>query len=155
MEPSKPDERVPLEQARSQLVFVWLIGGGVLFAVLVIQSILGRYGVHIQEAWSWFIPTIVPTISLMIGVLGSAALGSDDRRSVRRTFFVITWWLSVAYLMVLGLTVVLQPFSPLEAIQLYQVSNYWLTPIQGVVTAAIGFLFASQRLEGKAAGKGG
>jgi general stress protein CsbA len=155
MDVVKPDEeRVPLERARNQLVFVWLIGGGVLFAVLVVQSILGRYGTKVQDAWSWFIPTIVPTISLMIGVLGSAALGNDDQRSVRRTFFGITWWLSVAYLAVLALTVVLQPFSPLEAIQLYQLSNYWLTPIQGVVSAAIGFLFTSQRLESKAGERG-
>ena len=130
------DSRLPLEQARTKLATLWFVGAGSLFALLVVQSILGRYGKQVQQAWSWFIPTTVPTLSLMLGVLGSAALGSQDRRSVRRTFYDIAWWLSLFYLVILGATIVLQPLGPMDALELYQLSNYWLGPIQGLVVAA-------------------
>jgi hypothetical protein len=78
-----------LEQARSSLLVIWLVGGGAAFFVLMLQSIFGRYGNNLQAVWSWFIPTVVPTVSLMLGVLGASALSvhSAGPQVVRRFFF--------------------------------------------------------------------
>ena len=57
-------------------------------------------------------------------------------------------WLSLAYLLVLAATILLQPFSPMNPIELFTASNYWLTPIQGLVVAAIGVLY-DQRKAGR------
>jgi hypothetical protein len=52
--PAKP-EGMALEVARSRLTAIWLAGSGVMFAVLVLQSIVGKYGGRLQQVWSWFI----------------------------------------------------------------------------------------------------
>lgn len=36
---------------------------------MVLQSIFGKFGTRVEEAWAWFLPTIMPTLSLIIGVL--------------------------------------------------------------------------------------
>jgi hypothetical protein len=141
---------VPLEIARSRLTAIWLIGGGLMFAILTLQSIMGRYGGQMQQAWSWFIPTVLPTLSLMLGVIGASALGKKDLRNVRRDFYGIARWLSIAYLVVLAMTILLEPFSPMNPIQLFTASNYWLTPLQGLVVGVIGVLFtANQKTSGR------
>jgi hypothetical protein len=140
------DDRVLLDTARWRLSILWFIWAFVIFAVVVLQSIFGRYGEQVQEAWSWFIPTVVPTLSLMIGVIGEAAMQNQkDVRSVKRNFFKLAFWISAGYLLILSLTILLQPFAPVGAIELYVRSNYWLAPMQGIVAGALGLLFTSQQ----------
>jgi hypothetical protein len=81
--------RIPLDRARNHLAKIWLTGAGIVFLLLVIQSILGKYEGQLQEVWSWFVPTVVPTIALMLGVLGASALAEhDEARSVNKPFWV-------------------------------------------------------------------
>lgn len=142
------NDRMLLTDARWGLARIWFLWGFLIFGVIVVQSILGKYGSQVQEAWSWFIPTIVPTLALMIGVIGAAAmLSEDDVRTVKRNFYVMTLWISVAYLLTLSITILLEPFAPMGPIPLYLLSNYWLGPMQGIVGGAIGLLFTSQQRE--------
>jgi cytochrome bd-type quinol oxidase subunit 2 len=136
---------IPLEQARNSLAKVWFIGAGIVFFILVLQSILGKYEGSLQEVWAWFVPTVLPTLALMLGVIGASALTEDqDRRKVKEFFFTLSKYLSLFYLLILTATILLEPFSNTPGIKLYNLSNYWLGPIQGLVVAAISVLFASQ-----------
>jgi cytochrome bd-type quinol oxidase subunit 2 len=138
-------DRISLDQSRSRLANLWFAGAGGVFVVLIIQSILGKYEGQLQEVWSWFVPTVVPTLALMLGVMGAAALKNErEKHTVKRSFFRLARTLSLFYLVVLMLIVLLEPFSATPGIKLYTLSNYWLTPIQGLVVAAIGVLFTSQ-----------
>src|SRR5947207_14153432 len=117
--------RMMLEEARFALMSIWMIGGGIVFAILTAQSIFGRYGDNLQAVWSWFIPTVVPTVSLMLGVLGATALAADsDTKVVKIFFFRVARYLSLFYLLILFLTVTLEPFTQLPAPKLYTISNY-------------------------------
>jgi hypothetical protein len=140
---NKNDVRVPLEHVRAQLAKIWLIGGGLLFSLLVVQSIFGKYGEHVEGVWSWFVPTTLPTVSLMIGVLGAGAMDEGDRRTLKKSFCDIAWWLSLVYLAILAATILLEPFSGLTTAELRPRSNFWLAPLQGLVLAALGFLFTA------------
>ncbi|HEU4388159.1 MAG TPA: hypothetical protein VFV34_10200 [Blastocatellia bacterium] len=152
MPKARQPKRIPLEAARNSLAKIWLIGAGSAFALLIVQSILGKYKGQLQEVYSWFVPTVVPTVSLMLGVLGAGALSDQqEQRTVKLPFFNISKYLSLFYLFVLALTLLLQPFSDLPPVQLYTVSNYWMAPIQGVVVAALGVLFTSQDKAGTGA----
>src|SRR5215467_8249250 len=124
-----------LEEARSSLLVIWLIGGGAVFLILMLQSIFGRYGSNLQAVWSWFIPTVIPTVSLMLGVLGAGALSVHpaEPKVVRRFFFQVSRSLSFFYVMIVGLTVLLEPLTKVPATDLYTMSNYWLGPLQGLV----------------------
>ncbi|WP_417377926.1 hypothetical protein [Gimesia sp.] len=130
-----------LEHVRVGLMRIWFIGAGAGFFVLVIQAILGRYGNHVDDVFSWFIPTVVPTLSMILGVVGATAFGPLDKRQVRLSFYELAKWVSLAYIGVLLATIILQPFSPISAIELYKLSNFWLGPIQGLAAAAMAFVF--------------
>jgi len=136
---------IPLEQARNSLAKVWFIGAGLVFLILVVQSILGKYEGSLQEVWAWFVPIVVPTLSLMLGVMGATALTEGgDKRRVKNFFYKLSSQLSLFYLSILTATILLEPFSNTPGVKLYSLSNYWLGPIQGLVVAAISILFASQ-----------
>src|SRR5436853_5848 len=107
----KNSKWMPLEEARSALFVIWTIGGGLALVILMLQSMFGRYGAQLQTVWSWFIPTVVPSISLMLGVLGATALvsKSTDPESVRRFFFQVARYLSFFYLCILLITIAIEP----------------------------------------------
>jgi hypothetical protein len=147
VEQSNPDPLVSLAQTRAKITRLWLVGGGCAAIILVISSILRGRADAAREVWSWFLPLVLPTIGLMVGVLGAAALGQRSERFVRKSFVDIAFWLSAAYLALLVLTILLEPLSPLRGAELHGVSNYWMGPFQGLVVAALGYLFTSEQKE--------
>lgn len=140
---------VPLDDVRVKLARVWLIGGGGIFLTLVVQSLLHVYGDVTQEAWGWFLPTLMPSLGMIVTVLTYTALDPLMTGSVvRKNFASIALWLSVLYLVTVILTIVIQPFAsrnPAEAVGLMRTSNLWLGPLQGLVASALGVLFVSKQ----------
>lgn len=137
-------DRVPLDKARNSLTVVWFVGAGLSFCLLAAQSILGKFGDSLQEVWGWYTPTVFPTSALMLGVIGATALQPGyDKRVVKGFFFQLSRALAVFYLFLLLLVMLLEPFSPMQGMALFTVSNYFLSPIQSVVVAAIAVLFTS------------
>jgi hypothetical protein len=147
------DSWISLEQARWTLAKVWFCGAGMFILVLIAQSFGTIYEGHIPEVWSWALPTVMPTVSLIIAVLRSTALQKNEQtdegtQHVRRPFYVVTFWLSIFYLALLLGSVLSAPmmsflhseetFSPFDAMKL---SNLWLAPIQGLVIGCLGTLF--------------
>jgi hypothetical protein len=143
------DATIPLDTVRTRLSMVWLGGAGIIFVVLVIQSLLGRYEDRTQDAWGWLLPAIMPSLALIVTVLGYTALDPIFSRSiVRRTFFRVALWLSVIYLLLILLTIAVQPIVAQDAkaaVKLMHTSQMWLGPFQGLVASALGVLFVSKK----------
>jgi hypothetical protein len=147
------EEMIPLDAVRAKLAAVWLVGGGLSLVVVVLQSLLGHYGDKTQEAWGWLLPTLMPTLGMIVTVLGYTALEPKALEAVvNPVFFRIALSLSALYLFLVALTVLIQPFvvadgeKPGEkAIQLMRLSNLWLGPMQGLVASALGVLFVSKK----------
>jgi len=134
--------QISWQKSKRRLAVLWFCGAGIIFIVMLFQTILGRYGTNISEAWGWFLPTIMPTLSLIIGVLAMDALGNGVKiLTVDRFFFRLSFFLSLAYLVVVSFTILMQPFSPLSAVELMTQSNLWLGPFQGLVSASLGAVF--------------
>jgi hypothetical protein len=131
------------KRARKILAVVWFAGSGPLFLLLVLQSLLGRFSPSERdEVWSLFLPAVVPTLTLMIGVLVSDALGkSQSHEVVGRFIFSLTLSLSIIYLVIIGLPLFLAPFSDEAPIALLRASQLWVLPLQGLVSAALGAFF--------------
>ncbi len=70
--------RIALSKAQRRLTIIWFIGSGFLFLLLMIQTLVGRYADKANEAWSWLLPTFMPTLSLMIGALSGNNLLFKD-----------------------------------------------------------------------------
>jgi len=139
--------RIPIANTKKQLAIIWFSGSGILFALLLLQTILGKYGAETKDAWGLMLPTFIPTLSLIIGVLVSDATGSQDSEeiaTVDRFFFRLSRFLSIAYLLTVILTILLSPFSTLSLLELMKLSNLWLAPFQGLVTASLGAFFVSK-----------
>ena len=48
--------KLSLRTCRKQLAVLWLTGSGILFFVLLFQTILGRYSGAVDDAWGWLTP---------------------------------------------------------------------------------------------------
>lgn len=139
---------VPLNRARSRLAAQWLIGAGIIFLFLILQSVFGKYHDKAQQVWSWALPSLMPTLTLIISVLGANALEPQDEGGyVRKSFYHLAMWLSTAYLVLILFTILIEPFTTFDSAQLLNLSNLWLGPFQGFVASAIGLLFFTKKRE--------
>ena len=137
---------VPLDEVRTRLALLWLVSAGVIFLTLVLQSLRLVYGDRTQEVWGWILPTLMPTLALIVTVLGYSALDpAMNRAVVRRAFFQVSFYLSVAYLVLTYITILMQPLAASDPVELMRMSNLWLGPFQGLVASALGVLFVSKR----------
>jgi len=132
---------IVLEKIRMKLAKIWFIGTALPFFLMTIQSVLGKYEPKTQEAWSWFIPLVFPTLTLMVSVMGVDAVGQYRRKVIRIGFANIVVWLSFAYIGALTIVILLEPLSAQDPFKVFSISNFFLGPLQGVVVAALGYLF--------------
>jgi len=110
--------QISTKMCRRRLAILWFGFGFVLFIGLVLQSVFDRYGDWVEDAWSWFLPNIVPTLSLIVGVLVLDVMsGRDAEKKVDSFFFWLAFLLSAVYLVLVSATLFLQPFTgvPLRA----------------------------------------
>src|SRR5215472_13399815 len=109
--PPVPKDGMPLARARSRLAAVWLSAAGIVFGLLILQSLLGKYENRVQQAWSWALPTMMPTLTLMLSVLGADALRvvESETAYVKKSFFHLAFWMSLAYLSLILVTILIEP----------------------------------------------
>jgi len=135
-----------LEIVRTRLAGVWLGTSALIVVLVALQSLLGKYGDHTQDAWGWLLPTIMPTSGVIVTGLVVTALDSATTGSaVRTSFYRLALSLSIFYLALVLLTILVQPLTGADALDLMKRSNLWLGPIQGLVGSALGVLFASKK----------
>lgn len=141
---------IPISDCKRRLAVVWFVGAGITFFTVMLQSLLGRYGAQVTQAWGWLLPTILPTLSLIIGVLVfDAVQQADEGRRIGAFLFRLTVFLSGGYLLAVLLVVLLQPFAHAGPIALMSQSSVWLGPLQGLVAAAMGAFFVKAERDGQ------
>lgn len=137
-----------MSQCKKRLVVLWFIGSGFMFLILFLQAVFGKYGDYMRESWEWFLPTVMPSLSLMLSVFIMDALNKGMKtKSVDQFLFWLTFSLSSSYLLIVALTMLLLPFvlvKPQEIIAFLKQSNLWLGPFQGLVSASIGAFFVQK-----------
>ena len=142
----KPKHKaIPLERVRWKLARLWLVMGGGFLLLLIVQSIMGKYDQKVQRVWSWALPSIMPTLSLIVTILGMNAFHNEEEPAseIRQPFYRAVFWVSVIYLSILIGTVLVEPFTPYESLELLNLSNFWLAPLQAFVASAIAVIFLS------------
>ena len=135
--------KMSMYSAKKRLAMVWLGGASFLFLVLVVQSLFNHYGDRVDQAWGGLLPTIMPTLALIVAVYAAEARGRATSKSgpVDRFTFQLALGLSAFYLLVVSATILVEPFVMRSSIELMQQSNLYLGPLQGVVSAVIGIFF--------------
>ncbi|UCC72542.1 MAG: hypothetical protein JSV86_19620 [Gemmatimonadota bacterium] len=141
-------QRVPVAICQRRLATVWFSAGAVLFLLLAVQSLLGKYGDETTKAWSWLLPTIVPTLSLIIGAVAYQAKKAQSEATVDRFAYRLSLWLSVFYLVLVLATVIVPAVrsypSAADMLGTMEMSNLFLGPVQGLVGIALGVFFVSR-----------
>lgn len=139
------NERIAVSRCQRWLAGVWLVGGGIVFAILVAQTLNKHYGDQARDAWGWFLPTVMPILTLIVSAMAVAK--AESRASVDRLVFRIGLSLSVFYLLLVIATIAYQVFTtrkPSEMIELMKTSNLWLGPVQGLLGISLGVFFGKQ-----------
>ena len=134
--------QMSVTQCKKRLSTLWFVGSAIVFSIILFQTFFGHYSDKAQEAWSWFLPTVLPTLSLMIGVFVTEALwGRYTEKHIDSFIFKLSFYLSIFYFVIVFLTVMMQPVVTNAAIGFLKQSNLWLAPIQGLAAASIGAFF--------------
>ncbi len=139
--------RIPIANTKKRLTIIWFSGSGIIFALLLLRTISGKFGTEAKDTWGLMLPTFLPTLSLIIGILiadATASKNSEDTATVDRFFFYLSSFLSTAYLATVVLIILLNPFSTLSLPELMHLSNLWLAPFQGLVAASLGAFLVSK-----------
>ncbi|MCI5211862.1 MAG: hypothetical protein D3910_24485 [Candidatus Electrothrix sp. ATG2] len=83
--------RIAVADSHKRLVTIWFSGSGFLFALLLLQTVLGKYGSEARDTWALMLPTFVPTLFLLLGTLIADVnnpKGPAETVTVDRFFFV-------------------------------------------------------------------
>lgn len=149
--------RIPLANAKKKLTIVWFSGSGILFLLVLLQTIFGKFPTDkAGDAWSWLLPTFMPTLLMIVGVLVADSKNHNQDFSELPTadqfVFRLSFSLSIAYLLTAILTILLGPFfeqvnakEEKTILDLMKMSNLWLAPFQGLVSASLGAFFVSKK----------
>src|SRR5262249_39512180 len=142
---------IRLDEVRWKLAKLWLIMSTFFALLLIGQSVTNKYADKVTDVWSWALPTIIPTLSLILTVLGATAneTRKDDQARIKKPFYRAAYWLSAFYLSLILGTVLVAPIAPTpyreNPIELYKLSNLWLGPIQGFVASSMAVLFFTKK----------
>lgn len=137
--------RKPLAACQRRLAAIWLPACALLSLLLVGQSVFGKYGDESGKAWGWFLPTVLPTLSLIVGAVAYSAKQPDTPDTVDEFAYRLSLGLSIFYLLLVAAVPVVQPLSGLPPFRLMEISSLWLGPVQGLVGLALGVFFVSRQ----------
>ena len=142
---------IPTNTCRRKLAILWFSASGVLYLILFVQVQLGHWGNDTGRVMAWMLPSLTPTLSLILGVFVADAVRSPGEASQQGAvnaepfFFRLTFSISSVYLASLLLIILLQPESPTNVELLITQNNLWLVPFQALVVASMGAFFVSQK----------
>lgn len=133
-----------MQIARKRLALLWFAGAGVCFAVLLFISLFARV-VEVDGLWGWFLPAVVPNLSLIIGVLVYTQRQQiQPEMHVDAFLYRLTLGLSLLYVLLLLLPLLFFPLTGRSLPELLDVSRLWLAAVQALTTGAMGAFFVRQ-----------
>jgi peptidoglycan/LPS O-acetylase OafA/YrhL len=137
--------RVSIVACQRRLLLLWVIMGAVALVLILIQtSPRGTYHDSASDIWEWFLPTVVPTLSLMLGTLVAEAKAPSAGATVDSFYFRMAAWLSAAYLALVILFLVMYAQSATPVADLKSTGKL-VTSLYGVVGITLGVFFASRK----------
>jgi hypothetical protein len=121
---------------RYQKIIMWIWIGFliVVITILFLQGLFGRYGDRYGEVISWFLPNILPSLSILTGGIVITGRNNPNRLAeAHRYIILITICTSILYCLLLICVVIFAPFARLSPITLMKQGNFLFAPLQSVV----------------------
>ncbi|WP_197326554.1 hypothetical protein [Ralstonia solanacearum] len=135
---------ISLKRARQSLGALWFIGGGLVYLLLIALSLVGRFEDQADKVWAWFLPTTMPTLTLIAGVLVTGA-AQWNQQALSQAVEPFLFWSSIVasglYLLCVALVVLMPILTGWVILESMHQSNLFLGPFQSIVTALLGVFF--------------
>jgi hypothetical protein len=120
--------------------------GSVPAVIPLLARTFGPNAEEIERVWAWLLPSVMPTLSLVVGTYAATALAeSPQSKTVEVLFFRVAAGLSVAYLAIVTFAIWLYPLAPPPATKTLERVGLILGPVQGLVSACLGAFFISHK----------
>jgi hypothetical protein len=140
--------RLSLAQCQRRLALVWTLLGGAAFLLTFVQTLPdGAYGGVAKSVWPWFLPTIIPSLSLIVTTVFANARSPQSEATVDAFAYRLCLGLSVVYL-ALVIAVLLAFAQRATPAADFESAGIPLAALQALVGIALGAFFVSKRSEG-------
>jgi len=137
---------IDVAAAQGRLALIWITGASAVGLLLLVQTLAGKYGGQTERAWAWFVPTVVPTLTVIMTTWFETR-PMEPPQQVEVRAFRVALGVSAVYLSLVAITLLAQPFTAWSPIELITLSHLWLGPVQGLAGYGVAKLFASKPSE--------
>lgn len=127
-----------IKKARSILSFLWVGLSAPLVLFAVVLSATKFSNDQWDVPWSWLIPLVIPTLSLIIAVWSVGGTPHDEINVKSMGVFWCTLALTLLYFVAIYLVVLLYPLSSSDLATHLRTSGWYLGLLQGLTTVAVG-----------------
>ena len=139
------------KSCRTWLAGIWLLGSVLLFIVMILRSSDPANPADVTTAmWKWLLPNVMPFVTLVVTAVvviaqdGAAVTARTDR--VGGLSFIVAAGASIVYIAALSLMLFSKALLVAKApAEFLGSTSIWVTPVQGVVSAALGVFFVKPR----------
>ena len=137
-----------MEQCQQHLVLLWLVlvAPSAILLALASMSSNSPWGSQVRQPWSWYLPLVLPTLTLIIGAVARQATRQPSPPRYASAFlFHLTAGLSAAYLLTVLAVLIVAGQDGADGGPLRTLTNasLFLAPFQGLVGLALGAFFVS------------
>lgn len=139
-----------LLEGQKRLAVLWLAGAFVAMFILIGETYGRVWGSVTPEAWGWFLPMVVPTLTLIVGsVVAELVKETRSTSKVQPLAFWVTFCVSIIYLMLVIVALCKAAYTSVEPpISVLKTSSLWLSGLQGLVGSSIGVFFGGRKSGG-------
>lgn len=141
----------PLDRCQRSLARVWFIWSGLVVGLVFLQTVFGHFDGRGASTWKWIATSLGPPLALLLGAVAAKELTKNRRRQktlVSVFAYRLSLWVSIFYLTLVTLTILLEPVAMAAAkradLNLISDSEFWLVPLQSLLTASLGAFGASK-----------
>lgn len=129
--------------AKTRLALVWFLGVLPLFLFVLVLSLTSPDNGALT--WAWFLPTVMPNLSLIVGVwVADSRAGKTEDRQVDVFTYRLTLGLSAFYLLTIGGLFLAHPYHPQGLGEWLRASQPWLAALQGLASLAMGAFYVQR-----------
>jgi len=129
---------------RVKLAVLWLTLSGFIFALMLAQTLSGRYdGNALEPVWKWFFPLVLPTLTLILQrFVAEEKRGLTHKPPGSVFLFRTCIILSAIYLLLPLMQILSIPFRAPEApLQWLEKSLIWIMPFQTLPFVVLAVFF--------------
>ena len=137
--------RLPVRACQHKLLILWCVMSAVALVVVMVQTATGGvYAARAGDVFDWLLPTVVPTLSLMVGTVVADARAADSGATVDAFTYRFVFWVSLAYLVLVILALLMNAQSP-DPVAALRALGKIVSGLYTVVGISLGAFFVTRK----------